>query len=224
MRNPVNSERRVLQKRLFLDSNTVMRIFCIGRNYAEHISELGNDMPENPVVFMKPETALVESPAVFPIPSFSNDIHHEVELVLKISKPGKNIEESKAIEYFSEIALGIDFTARDVQSVCKEKRISWEIAKAFDKSAPIGAFRDLPNNIDALDFSLEKNGVAVQIGNTNLMMFSFSKIISYLSEYFELLPGDLIYTGTPSGVGRVESGDILIGKIGNEICLEVTVK
>ena len=187
-----------------------MKIICIGRNYAEHARELGNEVPENPVIFMKPDTAVLKKGSDFYIPEFSEDIHYELEVVLKISKGGKYIQEEKAGNYFEEIALGIDFTARDLQSKLKEKGLPWELAKGFDGSAVISDFYKKENyDLKNLQFSLLKNKEEVQNGNTSLMLFSPEKIIAFVSQYFTLKTGDLIFTGTPKGVGKVAENDIL---------------
>ncbi len=202
-----------------------MKILCVGRNYSEHAKELGNAVPENPVIFSKPDTALLKNNEAFYLPSFSNDVHHEVELVIKINKVGKKIQEKFARNYFSEIGLGIDFTARDVQSELKAKGLPWELAKAFDGSAPIGNFINVENmDLKNIDFSLQKNGQVVQKGNTAQMIFSFEQIVSFVSQYFTLKVGDLIYTGTPAGVSQVNIGDKLEGFIGNELILTCEVK
>lgn len=204
-----------------------MRIFAIGRNYAEHIKELNNERPDEPVIFTKPDTAILKNGSPFYYPSFSKDIHHEIELVLRISKEGKNIEEQFANKYFDSIGLGVDFTARDLQQKAKEKGLPWDIAKGFNSSAPISdkfipvsEFKDLSN----INFKLEVDGVAKQQGNTSLMLFSFGYIISYLSKFFTLRTGDLIFTGTPKGVGPVAIGNKLTGYIENEKLLEFEVK
>jgi len=203
-----------------------MKIICIGRNYAAHIEELKNEKPGQPVVFLKPDTALIKGGAPFYYPDFSTNIHHEVELVLKISKEGKYIQPQFAHRYFEEIGLGIDFTARDLQDQCKAKGLPWEIAKAFNGSAPIGDFKSVSefSDLKNIDFHLEINGDVKQKGNTSLMLFDFATIISYVSQFFTLKKGDLIYTGTPAGVGPVQPGDQLIGFIGNEKMLHVEVK
>ena len=202
-----------------------MKILCVGRNYSEHAKELGNAVPENPVIFSKPDTALLKNNEAFYLPSFSNDVHHEVELVIKINKVGKKIQEKFARNYFSEIGLGIDFTARDVQSELKSKGLPWELAKAFDGSAPIGNFINIENmDLKNIDFSLQKNGQVVQKGNTAQMIFSFEQIVSFVSQYFTLKVGDLIYTGTPAGVSQVNIGDKLEGFIGNDLMLTCDVK
>jgi acylpyruvate hydrolase len=203
-----------------------MKIICIGRNYAAHIEELKNEKPGQPVVFLKPDTALIKGEAPFFYPDFSTNIHHEIELVLKISKEGKYIQPQFAHRYFEEIGLGIDFTARDLQDQCKAKGLPWEIAKAFNGSAPIGNFKPVSefSDLKNIDFHLEINGEVKQKGNTSLMLFDFATIISYVSQFFTLKKGDLIYTGTPAGVGPVQMGDQLIGFIGNEKMLHVEVK
>ena len=204
-----------------------MRIFAIGRNYAEHIKELNNERPDEPVIFTKPDTAIIRNNAPFYHPDFSNDIHHEVELVLRISKEGKNIEEKFAGKYFDAIGVGIDFTARDLQQKAKEKGLPWDIAKGFNGSAPISdrfipvnEFKDLGN----INFSLEVDGKIRQSGNTSLMLFPFNQIISYLSRFFTLRAGDLIFTGTPKGVSAVAVGNKLSAYIENEKLLEFEVK
>jgi acylpyruvate hydrolase len=202
-----------------------MKIFCIGRNYSDHAKELGNAVPENPVVFGKPDTALLRNGEPFYIPDFSDDVHHEVELVIKISKVGKKIDEKFARNYFNEIGLGIDFTARDKQTELKSKGLPWELAKGFDGSAPIGDFINI-NELDLknIAFSLTKNGMTVQEGNSSLMIFSFEQIINFVSQYFTLKVGDLIYTGTPAGVGKVNIGDTLRGFVGEKQMLACDVK
>jgi acylpyruvate hydrolase len=202
-----------------------MKIIAVGRNYAEHIAELNNEKPENPVIFSKPETALLRNNEPFYYPSFSNDVHHEVEIVLKISKMGKNIEEKFAHKYYEEIALGIDFTARDIQSNLKAKGLPWDLAKGFNDSAPISNFISKNGlNLTNLNFSLDKNGVRQQTGNTSMMLYSFDYLISFISKYFTLKTGDLIFTGTPSGVSPVQIGDRLIGKIEDNIMFDFEVK
>ncbi len=193
-----------------------MKIFCVGRNYKAHAEELQNEIPSEPVIFLKPETSLMKT-SEFYIPEFSNDIHYEVELVLKINKMGKYIQPEFALEYFDEVALGIDFTARDIQMKLKEKGLPWEKAKAFDNAAAVGAF--IPKtkvDIDHLNFSLQQNGQIVQVGNTANMIFSITDLLVYISQFFSLKKGDLIYTGTPAGVGKVEENDRLTGYIEEE--------
>ncbi len=203
-----------------------MKIICIGRNYAAHIEELKNEKPGQPVVFLKPDTALLKGGAPFYYPDFSSNIHHEIELVLKIAKEGKYIQPQFAHRYFEEIGLGIDFTARDLQDQCKAKGLPWEIAKGFNGSAPIGEFIPVAElgDLKNIDFHLEINGEVKQRGNTSMMLFDFATIISYVSQFFTLKKGDLIYTGTPAGVGPVQVGDQLFGFIGNEKMLHVEIK
>lgn len=197
-----------------------MKIICIGRNYAEHAKELNNPLPGKPVFFLKPDTALVKKGAPFFLPEHSNDVHHEIEVVVKINRIGKHIEERFAHKYYEEISLGLDFTARDIQKDCKEKGLPWEIAKAFDGSSPIGSFIPVSKikDINNLSFELLKNDLVVQSGNTSDMIFNIHQIISYISKFFTLKIGDLIYTGTPSGVGQVKAKDKLVGKLeGHEV-------
>jgi 2-keto-4-pentenoate hydratase/2-oxohepta-3-ene-1,7-dioic acid hydratase in catechol pathway len=202
-----------------------MKIFCIGRNYSEHAKELGNAVPENPVVFSKPDTALLKNGEDFYLPAFSNDVHHEIELVIRINKVGKNIQEKFARNYFSEIGIGVDFTARDLQTQLKAKGLPWELAKGFDGSAPLGEFVAIDKlDLGDINFALKKNGAFVQQGNSKDMIFSFEKIISFISHYFTLKVGDLIYTGTPAGVGPVAIGDSLEGFIGPQSMLHFDVK
>lgn len=202
-----------------------MKIFCVGRNYSEHAKELGNAVPENPVIFSKPDTALIKNSEPFYLPEFSNDVHHEVELVIRISKMGKKIQEKFASNYYNEIGLGIDFTARDIQSKLKDKGLPWELAKAFDGSAPLGDFISTENlDLNQIQFSLSKNGTVVQKGNTSHMIFSFDYIVSFVSQYFTLKVGDLIYTGTPAGVSKVQAGDVLEGFIEDKLMLKCEVK
>jgi acylpyruvate hydrolase len=204
-----------------------MRIFAIGRNYAEHIKELNNERPDEPVIFTKPDTALLRNNAPFYHPDFSKDIHHEVELVLRISKEGKNIEPKFASKYYDAIGVGIDFTARDLQQKAKEKGLPWDIAKGFNGSAPVGdkfiAVEQFKNLTD-INFKLEVDGQVKQQGNTSLMLFPFEYIISYLSKFFTLKTGDLIFTGTPKGVGQVVIGNKLAAYIEDEKLLELEVK
>ncbi len=210
-------------KKLF--SVVKMKIFCVGRNYSEHAKELGNAVPENPVIFSKPDTALLKNGDPFYHPDFSNDVHHEVELVIRINKMGKKIQEKFAKNYFNEIGLGIDFTARDVQTRLKEKGLPWELAKGFDGSAPLGDFMTIDKlDLKNINFSLTKNGEVVQHGNTAQMIFSFEQIVSFVSQYFTLKVGDLIYTGTPAGVSKVNIGDVLDGFIEDKKMLTCSVK
>ena len=203
-----------------------MKIICIGRNYVAHIEELQNERPTNPVVFLKPETAILKKGAPFYYPEFSQNIHHEGELVLKINKEAKYVQKKFAHRYFDEIGFGIDFTARDLQDQCKAKGLPWEIAKAFNGSAPIGDFipvSELPD-LNNIDFHLNINGELRQKGNTSLLLFDFGTIIEYVTKFFMLKKGDLIYTGTPSGVGPVKPGDRLEGFIGTKKLLDFEVK
>lgn len=189
-----------------------MKIICIGRNYVDHAKELNNPVPSKPMVFMKPPSALLVNNKPFYYPEFTQDLHFEVELVIKIGKNGKHIQPEFAADYISEIGLGIDFTARDLQNKCKEKGHPWEIAKGFDGSAVISSFIPVAAvNRHAIEFALHKNGQQVQHGNSKDMIFSFEDIIVYTSQFFKLQMGDLIYTGTPAGVGPVQIGDRLEG-------------
>jgi acylpyruvate hydrolase len=203
-----------------------MKIICIGRNYIEHAHELNNPVPSQPVFFMKPETALIRAGLPFYYPDFSNDIHYEVELVLRICKLGKHIQEKFAHTYYDAIALGIDFTARDVQDVCKQKGLPWEIAKAFDGSAPVSSFIEKEKIPDLfnINFSLKKNDIVVQKGNSGMMIFNFDKIISYISRFVTLKIGDLLFTGTPAGVGPVAKGDNLKAFLGDELMLDINIR
>ena len=202
-----------------------MKIICIGRNYAEHAKELGNEIPENPVIFMKPDTAILKKGSDFYIPEFSDDVHYELEVVLKISKGGKYIQEEKASNYFEEIGLGIDFTARDLQSQLKAKELPWELAKGFDGSAVVSEFYKKSDfDMRNLSFSLMKNKEKVQDGNTSMMIFSPEKIIAFVSQYFTLKTGDLIFTGTPQGVGKVAENDILQAFLEDETVLDLRIQ
>ncbi|WP_313099411.1 fumarylacetoacetate hydrolase family protein [Epilithonimonas sp.] len=187
-----------------------MKIICIGRNYSEHAKELGNEVPEDPVIFMKPDTAVLKKGSDFYIPEFSDDVHYELEVILKISKGGKYIRKEAASKHYEEIGLGIDFTARDLQSKLKNKGLPWELAKGFDGSAVLSDFVSKENyDLKNLNFSLAKNQQVVQNGNTKDMIFSFDDIIAFASQYFTLRVGDLIFTGTPQGVGKVSENDFL---------------
>lgn len=203
-----------------------MKIICIGQNYLEHIKELNSEIPEEPVFFLKPDTALLLENKPFYLPDFSTDIHYEVEIVLKVNRVGKNIAENFAHKYYDEITVGIDFTARDIQKAQKTKGLPWEKAKAFDFSAPIGKF--VPKNkfdqMSNLRFHLDINNKTVQKGNTSDLLFSFDKIISFISKFITLKIGDLIYTGTPVGVGPVKIGDKLEAFLENEKLLAFDVK
>lgn len=203
-----------------------MKILAIGRNYVDHAKELNNPVPKEPVVFSMPDSALLKSNNDFYYPDFSNDIHHEVEVVVKINRVGKNIPIEFAHRYYEELALGIDFTARDIQAECKKKGLPWEKAKAFDGAAPISKFvsKSQFKDVNALNFSLNVNGQRVQVGNTSDLIFSIDFLISYLSKYFTLKIGDLIYTGTPEGVGPVKIGDHLEGELEGEKLLDFHVR
>ena len=203
-----------------------MKIICIGRNYIDHIKELSNQKPMNPVVFLKPDSSVIAKNQNFIIPSFSNEIHHEVELVIKINKVGKHIDKSFSHKYYDEIGLGIDFTARDIQNNLKEKGHPWEKSKAFDNSCMVGNFlkKEKLEDISKIEFSLKKNNEIVQSGCSNDMLWKIDELISYVSQYFTLKIGDLIFTGTPSGVSKVESGDILEGYISSIKMFTLKVK
>lgn len=203
-----------------------MKIICIGRNYAEHIAELNNEKPKEPVVFIKPDSAVLPKEQTFFIPDFSDDIHYEVEVLIKIKKVGKHISPEFASNYYDEIGLGIDFTARDLQSQLKAKGLPWEKAKGFDGSAVIGKWMSknkLPN-INNLRFRLEKNGSTVQTGDTALMLWKIDELISYVSTFFMLKKGDVIFTGTPAGVGNVAVNDYLAGYLEKEEMFSLKIK
>lgn len=203
-----------------------MKLICIGRNYTEHIKELENEKPVNPVVFLKPDTSILLKKQPFFIPDFSNDVHYEVEILIKINRIGKHIDKKFAHKYYDEISLGIDFTARDLQNELKAKGLPWEKAKAFDGAAVIGKWISKTNfkNIDDINFSLYKNETIVQQGNTNLMLWKIDELIEYVSKYFTLKIGDIIFTGTPAGVGKVVANDKLKGYIENQELFSIVVK
>lgn len=203
-----------------------MKIFCVGRNYTDHAKELGNDIPDEPVIFIKPKTALLQPQTPFYYPEFTNELHYECELVLRISKNGKYIPEKYASKYYNAITVGIDFTARDIQNELKAKGLPWEKAKAWDNSAAIGTWIDLTATFDKKNilFSLKNNQEEVQKGNSADMIFNFDYIVSHISNYFSLNIGDLIFTGTPAGVGEVVVGDILEAYIADQRLLEVEIK
>ena len=190
-----------------------MSIFCIGRNYVAHAHELGNEVPTSPVIFMKPSTAVLAEGKNFTIPSFTNDLHYEGELVLRVCKEGKNLKDPNVLDYCDAITVGIDFTARDLQNKLKEKGLPWEKAKAFDDAAILGKWTPLTSNMveNPIHFSLHKNGAMVQDGDSSLMIFPLATILESLTEYFTIYPGDLIYTGTPVGVGPTNKGDVFEG-------------
>ena len=203
-----------------------MKIVCIGRNYAQHAAELGNEKPESPVIFIKPDTAKLQRRFPFYIPHFSNEIHHEVEVLVKVNRIGKYVEEKFAYKYYQEIGLGIDFTARDLQQNLKDKGLPWEKAKGFDGSALIGDWFDKDNFTDLkqLDFELVKNGATVQKGNTSQMLWSIDALIAEVSRFFTLKIGDVIFTGTPAGVAPVAENDVLEGYLGEQKAFKVKVK
>ncbi|MDQ6814568.1 MAG: fumarylacetoacetate hydrolase family protein [Bacteroidota bacterium] len=203
-----------------------MKIFCVGRNYVEHAKELGNAVPEEPVIFMKPKTALLQSHTPFYYPEFSNELHYEVELVLRVSKNGKYVAERHASKYYNAISVGIDFTARDVQAELKKKGLPWEKAKAWDNSAIIGQWKDLTADLlkNPFRFSLKKNGEEVQNGISTDMIFTFDQVVANISNYFSLNIGDLIYTGTPAGVGECVVGDVLEGFLEDQRLFELEIK
>ncbi len=203
-----------------------MKIICIGRNYVEHAKELNNPVPTVPVIFMKPDTAILKDNKPFYHPDFSTDIHHEIEIVLKVCKEGKHIAEKFAANYYDEIGLGVDFTARDIQQKHKEKGLPWELAKAFDQSAPVSKFipKSQFSDIYQLDFKLDVNGKTAQKGSTADLIFSFEKVIAFVSQYITLKKGDLIFTGTPEGVGKINIGDRLTAYLGDEKLLDFEIK
>ncbi len=202
-----------------------MKIICIGRNYAKHIKELENERPENPVVFLKPDSAILPKNHPFFIPPFSKDVHYEVEVLIKINKVGKHIAARFAYKYYDEVGLGIDFTARDVQAYCREEGLPWEKAKAFDGSAVIGQFFPKEEfDLEDLSFQLLKNNEVVQNGNTKAMLWKIDELISYISQYFTLKKGDLIFTGTPAGVGKVSENDELTGVMEGKKSFQIKVK
>ncbi len=202
-----------------------MKIICIGRNYTKHIEELANEKPENPVIFMKPDSAVLLKKNPFIIPPFSQDIHYEVEILVKINRLGKFIDEKFAHKYYEEIGLGIDFTARDVQNKMKEKGLPWEKAKAFDGSAVIGRFFNKEDlNLNSIKFQLYKNEKLVQDGDSSHMLWKIDEIIAYVSQFFTLKIGDVIFTGTPAGVGRIEPNDQLKGILDGKEMFQIKVK
>jgi acylpyruvate hydrolase len=201
-----------------------MKIICIGRNYKAHAEELGNTVPDKPMVFMKPPTALLVNNKPFYYPEFSKDIHYELEVVLKICKNGRHVQPEFARDYYKEIGLGIDFTARDIQDECKAKGHPWEIAKGFDHSAVLSPFFPLETAPDNIRFHLEKNGQTVQTGHTKDLIFTFDELIVFLSQFFKLQIGDYIFTGTPAGVGPVKIGDELVGFLEGKPILQCLIK
>ena len=203
-----------------------MKIICIGRNYTAHIAELKNERPEEPILFIKPDSSVLPKKQDFYIPEFSNDIHYEVEVLVKIKKVGKHISEEFAPSYYDEIGLGIDFTARDLQSKLKEKGLPWEKAKGFDGAAVIGEWlpKTLFENLNDLNFKLLKNGEIVQEGNTSLMLWKIDELIAYVSTFFMLKKGDIIFTGTPAGVGKISPNDYLSGSLENKELFTLKIK
>lgn len=203
-----------------------MKIIAVGRNYREHAKELNNPIPQQPIIFLKPDTALLKNDRDFYYPDFSKDIHYEVEFVVQICKEGKHINEKFAKNYYDKVGLGIDFTARDIQLEYKQKGLPWELAKAFDHSAPISTFhpKEKYESMNNINFSLKVNGNTVQAGNTAQMIFSVDKLISFVSQYISLKKGDLVFTGTPSGVGPIQIGDHIKGYIEDEILLDFHIK
>ena len=203
-----------------------MKLICIGRNYAKHIEELQNERPDEPVVFLKPDSAILLKQHPFVIPDFSSDIHHEIELIVKISKVGKYIDPKFAHKYYEEISVGIDFTARDLQQKLKDKGLPWEKAKAFDGSAVIGSFmsKKLFSSLESINFELTNNGKTVQKGNSSLMLWKIDELIAYVSQYFTLKIGDIIFTGTPEGVAVVQPNDVLEGFIENKKVFRINIK
>ncbi len=203
-----------------------MKIICVGRNYAAHAQELNNPVPSKPVIFLKPETALLKNNRDFYFPLFSKDIHHEIELIVRICKEGKYVEEKFAENYYDQIGLGVDFTARDIQQQSKEKGLPWELAKAFDSSAPISELFDKDNfpDLKKVHFTLEKNGQKVQSGHTANMIFSIEQLIAFVSQYITLRKGDILFTGTPAGVGPIHIGDHLTGFLEGKKILDFHIR
>ena len=203
-----------------------MKFICIGRNYAEHAKELGNEVPDEPVIFIKPKSALLQTNCPFYYPEFTNELHYECEVVLRISKNGKYLQERTASKYYDAISVGIDFTARDIQAELKKKGLPWEKAKAWDNSAVLGKWAPIPANFDKnnVQFSMKKNGELVQTGHTKDMIHNFDKIIAHVSNYFSLNIGDVIFTGTPAGVGECVVGDELEGFLGSDSMFKLTIQ
>ena len=203
-----------------------MKIICVGRNYVDHIKELKNQRPDSPVIFLKPETSIINKKHPFFIPNFSKDVQYEVEILVKINRLGKAISTEFSHKYYNHIGLGIDFTARDIQNILKNKGLPWEKSKAFDGSALIGNWinkSEIPD-LNNINFNLEKNGNIVQVGNTSKMLWNIDELISEISKYFTLKIGDIIFTGTPVGVGRVDENDILVGRINEKECFSIKIK
>ena len=219
-----NSENRTADIEKFSVLN--MKIICIGRNYAKHIEELGNKNPEEPVFFLKPDSAILLQNNPFVLPSFSTNVHFEVEVLVKINKVGKHISPKFAPKYYDEIGLGIDFTARDIQDQCREKGLPWEKAKAFDGSAALGTFfpKEQFENVDNLPFQLYKNNELMQDGNTEMMLWKIDELIAYVSQFLTLKKGDILFTGTPAGVGKIEEKDVLRGVLAGQESFEFKVR
>lgn len=201
-----------------------MKFICVGRNYAAHAKEMGNALPEEPVIFLKPDTALLRNNSVFFLPSFTDNIHYECELVFRISKDGKNIAERFATSYIDAVTTGIDFTARTVQNKLKDKGLPWELSKAFDSSAAIGEFIPLNGSVNDITFHLERNGETVQSTSSSNMIFTPQRLIAFVSAYITLRQGDMLFTGTPEGVAQIKKDDVLEGFIGKQKLLSVRVK
>jgi len=203
-----------------------MKLVCVGRNYAAHIAELANEQPSEPVIFIKPDSAILPNEQPFFIPDFTNEVHYELEVLVKIRKVGKHIKQKFAHKYYDEISLGIDFTARDLQAALKEKGLPWEKAKGFDGSAVIGKWvpKSRYRDLGKLSFSLYRNGDEVQHGNTELMLWKIDELIAYVSRYFTLKKGDVLFTGTPAGVGKIAANDYLSGILEGEELLTVRIK
>jgi 2-keto-4-pentenoate hydratase/2-oxohepta-3-ene-1,7-dioic acid hydratase in catechol pathway len=201
-----------------------MKIICVGRNYVAHAKELGNEAPTEPVIFLKPDSSILNQREPFYIPDFSDDIHYETELIIRINRTGKHVSEKFAHKYYDQISVGIDFTARDLQQKLKEKGLPWELAKGFDRSAVLGKWQNKANFTVPYHFKMHLNNEPVQQGDTSLMLFSIDKIITFVSRYYTLKIGDIIFTGTPAGVGRVTTGDILEGYLEDVACFKVKIK
>ncbi len=215
-----------MQSNILAANTNGMKILAIGRNYVDHIKELNNETPDEPVIFTKPDTALLKDNEPFYYPDYTNDIHHELEIILRICKEGKSIDEKFAGTYYDAIGLGVDFTARDLQSKAKAKGLPWTLAKGFNGSAPVSRFvpKDKFADMKNINFKLELNGHTVQEGNTGLMIYSFESIISYISKFITLKTGDIIFTGTPKGVGPVKIGDRLKGSLESDVLLDFEIK
>jgi 2-keto-4-pentenoate hydratase/2-oxohepta-3-ene-1,7-dioic acid hydratase in catechol pathway len=203
-----------------------MKIICIGLNYRKHALEMGRSFPAEPVVFLKPDSSIIKNNKPFFLPDFSEDIQYEIEVVIKISRLGKSIEAKYAPRYYNEVTVGVDITARDIQTRLSRARLPWELSKCFDGAAPLGKFIPAANmkDMNNIDFRLDINGSSVQVGNTSDMIFSINEIVSFVSRFFTLKTGDLIFTGTPQGVGPLKKNDHLQGYLGDELLLDFKVK